>query len=627
MCIEELRKRYPKKFVTNLERVFENIHGGDRIFIGTGCGKPSYLVKELVSYTKKNPKAFTDAEVLHVWTLGVAPYVSQEFEMNFRHNAFFIGDNTRGAVNEGMADYTPIFLSEVPQLFRRKIVSVDIALVQLSYPDKHGYMSYGISVDIVKSAVENADIVIAQINKNMPRVLGDSFINIEDVDFVIPYDEELLEYKTDAADEQAKAIGKNIARLVEDGSTIQVGYGNIPDAVVASLRNKKNLGVHTELLTDGVVKLIKEGIVTNSEKTIHRGKTVASFCMGSRETYRFIDNNPEFEFHPIEYTNNPMVIAKNKKMTAINTALEIDLTGQVTAESLGHEFYSGIGGQADFMRGAAMSDGGKSIIALPSTAKDGKVSRIVPFLKEGAGVTLTRGDVRYVVTEYGIAYLHGKNIRERAISLISIAHPKFREWLLEEAKKYNLVYRDQILVEGEGGIYPANLEKYVKIKDGTTVMLRPIKPSDEDLIKEFFYKLSDETIYKRFMGVKKYLPRQQLHELANVDYSKNMAIVAVIGNGEKEEILGIGRYGLDEDTNSAEVAFVVRDDWQGKGIGTELLKYLTTIAKKRGLYGFTADVFADNKPMLSLFEKFDKKNYIMEKELVGGIYHLRMHFR
>ena len=311
MCIEELRKRYPKKFVTNLERVFENIHGGDRIFIGTGCGKPSYLVKELVSYAKKNPKAFTDAEVLHVWTLGVAPYVSQEFEMNFRHNAFFIGDNTRGAVNEGMADYTPIFLSEVPQLFRRKIVSVDIALVQLSYPDKHGYMSYGISVDIVKSAVENADIVIAQINKNMPRVLGDSFINIEDVDFVIPYDEELLEYKTDAADEQAKAIGKNIARLIEDGSTIQVGYGNIPDAVVASLRNKKNLGVHTELLTDGVVKLIKEGIVTNSEKTIHRGKTVASFCMGSRETYRFIDNNPEFEFHPIEYTNDPMVIAKN----------------------------------------------------------------------------------------------------------------------------------------------------------------------------------------------------------------------------------------------------------------------------------------------------------------------------
>jgi len=623
MCIEEMRGKYPEKFVTNLERVFENIHGGNRIFIGTGCGKPSYLIEELISYTEKHPKAFADAEVLHIWTLGVAPYVKQRFEMNFRHNAFFIGDNTRGAVNEGIADYTPIFLSEVPQLFQRKIVPIDVALVHLSYPDKHGYMSYGISVDIVKSAVENADIVIAQINKNMPRVLGDSFIHINDVDFIVQHDEELLEYKTDAADEEAKAIGKNIARLIEDGSTIQVGYGNIPDAVISSLKNKKNLGVHTELLTDGIVRLIKDGIVDNSEKTLHRGKTVASFCMGSRETYEFIDNNPEFEFHPIEYTNNPMVIAKNNKMTAINTALEIDLTGQVTAESLGHEFYSGIGGQADFMRGAAMSKGGKSIIALPSTAKNGEVSRIVPFLKEGAGITLTRGDARYVVTEYGTAYLHGKNIRERAIALISIAHPKFREWLLEEAKKYNLVYKDQILVEGKGGIYPANLEKYVKIKDGTRMLLRPIKPSDEELIKEFFYKLSDETIYKRFMGVKKYLPRKQLHELANVDYSKNMAIVAVIGENEKEEITGIGRYGLDENTNSAEVAFVVRDDWQRKGIGTELLKYLTMIAKKRGLYGFTADVFADNKPMLSLFEKM---NYLLEKELQGEIYHLRMHF-
>ncbi len=624
MYLNELKNKYHKKFATNIERIFENIHGGNRIFIGTGCGKPSHLVEELASYAERKPKAFVDTEVLHVWTLGVAPYVKHKFEINFRHNAFFIGDNTRGAVNEGVADYTPIFLSEVPQLFNRKIVPIDVALVQLSYPDQHGYMSYGISVDIVKSAVENADIVIAQINKNMPRVLGDSFINLRDVDFVIQHDEPLLEYKMDVVDEQAKIIGDNIARLVEDGSTIQVGYGNIPDAVISSLKNKKNLGLHTELLTDGAVKLIKDGIITNFEKTIHRNKTIASFCMGTKGTYKFIDNNPEFEFHPVEYTNNPLIIAKNNKMTAINTALEIDLTGQVTAESLGHEFYSGIGGQADFMRGAALSKDGKSIIALPSTAKNGEVSRIVPFLKEGAGVTLTRGDIRYVVTEYGTAYLHGKNIRERAIALISIANPKFREQLLEEAKKYNLVYKDQIIIEGVGGIYPANLEKYVKIMDETTALLRPIKPSDEDLLKEMFYKLSDETIYKRFMGVKKYLPRQHLHELANVNYSENMAIVAVIGKGEKEEIVGVGRYGLDENTNSAEVAFVVRDEWQRKGIGTELLKYLTTIAKKRGLYGFTADVFADNKPMLSLFKKMD---YVLEKESAGGACHLRMHFK
>jgi len=621
--METLRRKYPKKFATNLERVFEHIHGGDKIFIGTGCGKPSYLVKELADYVENNPKAFADAEIFHVWTLGVAPYVKPKFEMNFRHNAFFIGDNTRGAVNKGLADYTPIFLSAVPDLFHRDVIPVDVALIQLSTPDEHGYMSYGISVDIVKSAVENADVVIAQVNENMPRVLGESFIHIEDVDYVIPYDEPLLEYETGEVDETTDAIGKNVARLVEDGATIQVGYGSIPDAIVASLENKQDLGVHTELLTDGVVELMKKGIVTNEQKSIHRGKAIASFCMGHRDTYAYLNNNPELEFRPIEYTNKPTVIAQNHKMTAINTALEIDLTGQVTAESLGHEFYSGIGGQADFMRGAALSDGGKNIIALPSTAKNGDVSRIVPFLKEGAGVTLTRGDVHYVVTEYGSAYLHGKNIRERAVALISIAHPRFREQLLEEAKKYNLVYQDQMMVTGQGGIYPVDLEKYVHLSDGARVLLRPIKPADEDLLKDLFYNLSNETIYKRFMGVKHYLPRQQLHELANVDYSKNMAIVAVIGEEEKEELVGVGRWGLDEDTNSAEVAFVVRDDWQQQGVGTELLKYLTQIAKRRGLYGFTADVLVNNRGMLRLFEKMD---FTMEKELKDGVYHIRMHF-
>jgi acyl-CoA hydrolase/RimJ/RimL family protein N-acetyltransferase len=621
--METLRRKYPKKFATNLDRVFEAIHGGDKIFIGTGCGKPSHLVKELADYVENNPKAFADAEIFHVWTLGVAPYVKPKFEMNFRHNAFFIGDNTRDAVNRGMADYTPIFLSEVPGLFHRDVIPVDVALIQLSMPDDHGYMSYGISVDIVKSAVENADVVIAQVNDNMPRVLGESFIHIEDVDYVIPHDEPLLEYETGELDETTDAIGKNVARLVEDGATIQVGYGNIPDAVVASLQGKQDLGVHTELLTDGVVELMKQGVVTNEKKSIHRGKAVASFCMGHRQTYDYLDNNPEFEFRPIEYTNRPTVIAQNHKMTAINTALEIDLTGQVTAESLGHQLYSGIGGQADFMRGAALSKEGKNIIALRSTAKNGEVSRIVPFLKEGAGVTLTRGDVHYVVTEYGSAYLHGKNIRERAVALISIAHPKFREQLLEKAKEYNMVYQDQIMVTGQGGIYPVDLEKQVYLPDGKRVMLRPIKPSDEELLKDMFYDLSNETIYKRFMGVKHYLPREQLHELANVDYSKNMAIVAVTGEEEREEIVGVGRWGLDMDTNSAEVAFVVRDDWQQQGVGTELLKYLTQIAKRRGLYGFTADVLVNNQGMLKLFEKMD---FEMEKELRDGVYHLRMHF-
>ena len=309
----------------------------------------------------------------------------------------------------------------------------------------------------------------------------------------------MLTYSSKVPDEIAKKIGSFVARLVEDGSTIQVGYGSIPNAILSSLKDTKDLGVHSELLTDGTVELMKKGVITNEKKSINRNKTVASFAMGSKKTYKFLDDNPEIEFRPVEYTNDPLIIAQNYKMTAINSALEVDLTGQVTAESLGHAFYSGIGGQADFMRGAILGKRGKSIIALPSTAKNGQVSRIVPFLKEGAGVTLVRGDVHYVVTEYGIAYLHGRNIRERAMSLIAIAHPKFRPLLLREAKKHHLVFQDQAIVPGEKGEYPRELETMRTTKGGVKIKLRPVKIDDEPLLKDFFYSLSDQTIYKRFI--------------------------------------------------------------------------------------------------------------------------------
>lgn len=622
--IEKFEREYPKKFVTP-ENAFRSIHRGDRIFVGTGCGEPVYLVKELISFIEKSPKAFVDAEVLHIWTLGVAPYTDQKFKYNFRHNAFFVGNNTRKAVNEGLADYTPIFLSQVPDLFYRKIIPIDVALVQLSYPDKRGYMSLGISVDVVRGAIANADLVIAQVNKNMPRVHGDTFIHIEDVDFVIPHDEPLLEYTHEAPTEVSHRIGRYVARLVEDGATIQVGYGSLPDAILSSLEEKRDLGVHTELMSDGIVELMKKGVITNRRKTIHRHKTVASFCMGCKKTYRYIDDNPEIEFHPIEYTNNPMVIARNHKMTAINTALQIDLTGQVTAESLGHVFYSGIGGQADFMRGAALAEGGKSIVVLPSTAQNGNVSRIVPFLDEGAGVTLTRGDVWYVVTEYGIAYLHGKNVRERAMSLIAIAHPKFRHWLLEEAKKFNLIFKDQAFIPGSKGQYPEELETYRTTKTGLEVFLRPVKLTDEPLLKEFFYSLSDQTIYKRFISVRTDMPHERLQEFVVIDYSKEMVILAILQRGVKEEVIGVGQYGIDERTHTAEIALVVKDEYQNKGVGRILLEYLTELAKKQGLLGFTAEVLADNKIMLHLFESM---GFEIEKRYdESGVYELKMRFR
>jgi len=620
---DSFMERYGERFAEP-EEVFRHIRRGDHIFIGTGCGEPQFLVNRLAAYVESNPKALFDAEVFHVWTLGVAPYADEKFSRNFRHNSFFIGNNTRRAVNEGLADYTPIFLSQVPALLRRRHIPIDVALVQVSPPDRNGYMSLGVSVDITKQAVESAKLVICQVNSYMPRVHGDTFIHVDQVNFLIPHDEPLLEYRQDVSDELVDRIGKYVARLIEDGDTIQVGYGSIPNAILANLRDKKDLGVHTELVGDGIVELMRSGVINNSRKSIHRGKTVATFCMGTMDTYDYLDDNPSFEFKTIDYTNNPLVIAQNRNMVAINSALEIDLTGQASAESLGRVFYSGIGGQADFMRGAVLAPGGRTILALPSTAGNGEYSRIQPLIREGAGVTLNRGDVHYVVTEYGIAYLHGKNVRERAMELIAIAHPKFRPWLIEEAKKTNLIYQDQAFIPGKAGEYPAELEQYRRTKTGLEVLLRPVKISDEPLLKDFFYSLSDKSLYRRFVSARQDMPHERLQEFVVIDYTKEMVILAVIPGDGKEELVGVGQYSINEGTHTAEVAFVVRDDQQNKGIGTVLLDYLTQLAKRQGLRGFTAEVLAENKAMLHVFEK---AGFDMRRSLSSGLYELDMSFR
>jgi acyl-CoA hydrolase/ribosomal protein S18 acetylase RimI-like enzyme len=623
--LEEFKKTYPEKFLPP-EVIFSHIHAGDRIFIGTGCGEPQFLVAELVNYVNNNPKAFFDAELIHIWTLGVAPYTDEKFQDNFRLDSFFVGDSTRNPVNRGAADYTPIFLSSVPDLFRSEMVPVDIALVQTSLPDKHGYLSLGISVDVVKAALEKAEVVVAQVNENMPRTHGDGFIHIKDIDFILPHDEPLFEYSVKAPNDIVQRIGKYVARIIEDGSTIQVGYGLIPDEVVHSLENKKDLGVHTELLSDGIVELMKKGVVTNQKKIHNPGKTIASFCMGSRDTYDFLDENPSIEFKRIDYTNNPLIISRNRMMTAINSAMEVDLTGQATAESLGGTFYSGTGGQADFMRGAVLSPGGKTILAFPSTALNDSVSRIVPVLQEGAGITLTRGDVHYMVTEYGIAYLHGKNIRERAMDLIAIAHPKFRPWLIEAARKRSLIYKDQVFIPGEKGMYPEELETYRTTKKGLEIFLRPVKITDETMLKDFFYDLSEDSMYMRFFSARKDMPHKRLQDFVVVDWSRKMEILAVIKEKERERetIIALGQYELNPDKYLAEVAIVVKDEYHGMGVGKELLSYLTYIARRHGLLGFTADTLVENKAMVSLFEKM---GFYTEKRREEGVYEMKMLFR
>ncbi|GAB4445349.1 MAG: hypothetical protein Fur0044_41620 [Anaerolineae bacterium] len=623
--LEELKQAYPDKFASE-NRIFKHIRRGDRIFISTGCGHPQYLVLALVNYLTSHPGELFDAEVFQMWSLGMAPYAHPKFKHHFRHNSFFIGDTTREAVNQGLADYTPIFLSQTPNLFYRKLVPIEVALIQTSLPDEHGYMSLGVSVDITKAAIENAPLVIAQVNAAMPRVHGDGFIHIEDVDYLIPYDEPLLEYSAEVDDEEVVAqIGKYTSRLIQDGDTLQIGYGSTPNAILPYLKDKKHLGVHTELLTDGLVDLMRIDVIDNSQKTANRGRTVATFCMGSQATYQYIHDNPAIEFRTADYTNNPLVIARHDHMVAINSALEIDLTGQVTAETIGRTFFRGIGGHADFMRGAILARYGKTIITVPSTAQGDTISRIVPFLSEGAGVTLNRGDIHYVVTEYGIAYLHGKSLRERAMELIGIAHPKFRPWLIEEAKKRNLIYQDQAFIPGEKGEYPAELETYRTTKTGLEIFLRPAKISDEPLLKEFFYACSDESLYRRFMSMLKGMPHERLQEFAIVDYTQSMYILAIIKEGEeKENVIGIGQYTIDKTTHTADIAFAVLDNYQGQGIGSELLKYLTRLAKKQGLLGFTADVLFDNISMIRVFEKM---GFETKKQFDSGVYRLTMMFR
>lgn len=620
--ISDLKIKHPEKFVS-LEKVFSNIHRGDRIFIGTACGEPQFLVRSLIEYVENHPKAFFDTEIFHIWTLGVAPYAQEKFKSNFRHNSFFIGNDTRESINKGVADYTPIHLSQIPALFEKNLVNVDVALVQTSMPDKQGFMSLGVSVDITKTAVEKARTVIVQINPEMPRVHGDTFINIKDVDFAVYHQEDLLTFGESISDDISQKIGSYVSRIISDGDTIQVGYGSIPNAILKNLDKKKHLGVHTELLSDGIVDLINKGIIDNSKKTVNRGKTVATFSMGSKPTYQFLDDNPAVEFRPLDYTNNPLVIARIKNMTAINSALQIDLTGQSSAESIGRMFYSGIGGQADFMRGAVLAPGGKTILVIQSTAENGGVSRIVPFLSEGAGVTLTRGDIHYVVSEYGIAYIHGKNIRERAMSLISIAHPKFRPWLIQEARKFNLIYKDQAYVPGKKGEYPEDLETYRTTECGFTIKLRPVKIDDEPLVKDLFYSLSEDSMYKRFISTRLDMPHERRQEYVAIDYTQEMVILAVLDHSDHEEIVGIGQYGIGLDSHTAEVAFAISDNFHNKGVGTELLKYLTLLAKRQGLLGFTAEVLRNNRSMLHLFKKQFPD---LDQRIMDEVYELRMPF-
>lgn len=590
------RQRFGAKLFSP-ERAVRLIRPGDHIYFSAGSAAPLGMYPALVS-----PDApLGDNVIVHLLTLGDAPYTRPEHAGRFRHNALFIGSNTRDAVLKGRADYTPVFLSEVPGLIRGGRIRVDALIVAVPPPDDDGFINYGTHVDCAPAAYDVARVVIAAVNPRMPRVPGSVRMHVDRVAALVETDHPLPELPRPESLPEAKQIARHVADLIPDGATLQLGIGGIPDAVAGFLTDRKDLGIHTEMLGDGMMALARQGVVTGARKNVHPGKIIASFGLGSRALYAWMDRNESIELRPSEEVNDPVNIGRNDIMIALNTCLQVDLTGQVCADSIGESFYSGIGGQVDFIRGAARSRGGKPIIALPSTAQGGIISRIVPQLDESAGVVTTRGDVHYVVTEYGMVNLHGLTVRERALALASIAHPKFRPWLVAEAKRRRLLYSDQLEPQVRVPLYPKSVETRVQVEGGP-VLIRPARPTDERLLKDLFYRLSETTIYLRFFSKLKYMPHETLQRFCTIDYETEFTLLATVRAGDDERCIGWASYHLLED-DYAEVAFLVEDAWQQRGIDLVLLRRLIEIAEARQVAGFSAVVLATNTHMLRVLER------------------------
>jgi acyl-CoA hydrolase/RimJ/RimL family protein N-acetyltransferase len=584
--------------ITTPAEALASVSSGDRIFVGTACATPRVLVQTLENMGDK----LTDVHLYHFLVDGAIPCVDGRPHTKFHHKVFFVGSDTREVIKQGKADYIPISLAQVPHLIKRGGISIDLALVQVSMPSDKGFVSLGVSVDITSAIIKNAGRVIAEINPNMPWTHGDTLISVDQIDKMVLVETPVIEYvHPPVEDAVSEKIARYVARIIEDGSTLQIGLGRIPNQMLRYLTNRRALGIHSDVITDPIVDLVEQGVITGEAKTLHKGKIVASYCMGTRRLYDFINNNPLFSFYPIEYVCDPSVIAENYKMVSVTQAWSIDLMGQVCADQFEGEFYSGVSTQPDFIRGASTSPGGKPIICLASTTEDRGRSRIRPLLREGEGVTIPRSDVHYVITEYGYAYLFCKSIRERALALIEIAHPSFRHWLLAEAKRLGYLREEQTLMSRTA--YPEEAVKEVTLKNGTKVIIRPAKASDVRGLQDIFYHMTPQDVYTRFFTCLKSLSVSKAEHLCNVDYEKEMAFVATIGHLEDEQIIGSSCYVVNPSTNMADVAYMIRPEWKGGGLGSALQQRMVEYAKSKGMRGFTADILSENKAMLTLAKK------------------------
>jgi acyl-CoA hydrolase/GNAT superfamily N-acetyltransferase len=580
------------------------IKPGQRVFIGSSCGEPQHLVRELSDASD----TFKDIEIIRLLTLETTPLTliankTKDHSLNIR--SFYLGSAKPKSIARNQRFITPLNLSAVPRLFRSRLLPVHVALVQVSPPDDFGWMSLGVSVDITMAAALSADLVIAQVNSKMPRTLGRSFIQVNDVDVIVEYEEDILTLDEPPEIESAKDIARLIAGLISDGSTIQTGLGATPQATLLALSDKNDIGIHTQYLTDGIMNLVSRGVVTNRKKGFNEGKLVASSAIGSKNLYEFLHDNPAIEFHPSDYVNDPAIISRHHQMVSMDVAMTMDLTGQAAADALPYNHFSGVTGMLDFVRGASQSEKGKSILLLTSTSGHGEKSRIVPMLEDTA-VVVPRGDVHYVVTEYGAVNLFGKSIQERSMAMISIAHPDFRDELFYRAKEMGLISQERTLTESIHGIYPIKLEEIKKI-NGEDVTIRPAKPVDERRIQEHFYNLDKNDVISRFFHEKTSFVHDEIENVSRVDYIKDLTIVAVVGEFGFGKVIAIGEYLLDPAKNMAEIAFSVSKEWQGMGLGKIIMGKLAENARENGISGFYAYTSHRNKGMIKLFNTLPYK--------------------
>jgi acyl-CoA hydrolase/GNAT superfamily N-acetyltransferase len=581
------------------------IKPGQRVFIGSSCGEPQYLIRKLADAADM----FTDIEIVRLLSLESTPLTliaEKTKDQSFNIRSFYLGSAKPKSLARNKRFITPMNLSDVPRLFKARRLPIHVALIQVSPPDDFGWMSLGISVDITLSAAFSADFVIAQVNPKMPRVLGHSFIHVNDVDAIVEYEEDLLTIDELPELDAANHIGRLIARLIDDGSTIQISPGTTPQATLLALSHKNDLGVHTQYVTTDIMRLVSMGVITNRKKGFNEGKLVASCAIGTKNLYEFLDDNPAIEFYPSDYVNDPGIISQHHKMVSMNVPMAMDLTGQVAADALFYNHFSGITGMLDFIRGTSRSEGGKSILMLTSTSVDGKKSRIVPMLNDTA-IVVPRGDVQYVVTEYGAVNLFGKSLQERAMAMISIAHPDFREELFFEARKMGLLGAERTLSESMQGIYPIKLEETREI-GGELITIRPAKPVDERRIQEHFYTQDKDDIYSRFFQAKTRFVRDDVESMFQIDYVKNLTLLAVVGEFGFGKVVAVGEYLLDPARNIAEIAFSVSKEWQGKGLGKIMMNKLSEAARENGISGLMAYTLPRNQGMIKLFKSLPYKS-------------------